>query len=208
MAAICGLANSVPDRAGYPVAGTGPDGSGSSVDRGRTNMADEPKQVDRLDGGLVTLEPLGPNHAAALFPSVADPEVGRWKLVDQPRSVDELRDLIGGVLTGRRRWSFVIRRRLDGAPIGSTTLARFDWPHRCVENGFTWLDRTSCGQGYNEDTKRLLLAHLFDDLDFARVEWQCDTRNERSAGALARLGFTNEGTLRSRHVPDRHRGVA
>jgi RimJ/RimL family protein N-acetyltransferase len=166
-------------------------------------MTDDHVQVAQLSGRLVTLEPLRPGHAAALFPSVSDWEVWRWKLVAQPRTVEELQTLIGDVLVHRRRWSFVICRRTDGAPIGSTTLANFDWMHRCVENGFTWLDRAAWGQGYNEETKLLILAHLFDDLAFERVEWQCDSSNTRSAAALSRLGFVLEGTHRSRHVrPD------
>ena len=87
--------------------------------------------------------------------------------------------------------------------IGSTMLGNFDWTHGCVENGFTWLERGSWGQGFNEETKLLLLDCLFGDLGFARVEWQCDSMNTRSAAALARLGFPLEGTLRSRHIrPD------
>jgi RimJ/RimL family protein N-acetyltransferase len=72
-----------------------------------------------------------------------------------------------------------------------------------VENGFTWLDQGSWGQGFNEDTKLVIVDHVFRELDFARIEWQCDAANERSAAALSRLGFPYEGTLRSRHVrPD------
>jgi N-acetyltransferase len=166
-------------------------------------VASEPEQAACLEGRLVRLEPLRPDDAEELFASVSDPEVWRWKLVAQPRSVEELRELIGSVLTGPRRWSFAVRRRIDGRAIGSTTLGRFDWPNRCVENGFTWLERASWGQGFNEDMKLAVLGHLFDDLGFERVEWQCDGLNVRSAAALERLGFVLEGTHRSRHVrPD------
>jgi len=65
--------------------------------------------------------------------------------------------------------------------------------------GFTWLERAAWGQGYNEDSKRVLLRHCFDELDMQRVEWQVDARNERSIDALKRLGFVYEGRLRARH---------
>lgn len=54
--------------------------------------------------------------------------------------------------------------------------------------------------------KLCLLRYCFEDLELARVEWQVDAQNERSQRALRRLGFTFEGTLRSRHEqPDRTR---
>lgn len=156
-----------------------------------------------LTGRLVTLEPLSPRHAPELVASASDPEVWRWKLVSRPTSVDELRTLIEEAMVTTHRWPFLIRRRRDSVPIGSTTLANFDWRHRCVENGFTWLERASWGQGHNEDTKLLVLTHLFERLELARVEWQADALNERSARAMTRMGFTYEGTARSRHArPD------
>jgi RimJ/RimL family protein N-acetyltransferase len=69
--------------------------------------------------------------------------------------------------------------------------------------GFTWLERSSWGQGYNEDSKLALLHHCFDTMGFERVEWQVDAQNERSIAALTRMGFVFEGRLRSRHIrPD------
>jgi N-acetyltransferase len=161
-----------------------------------------PSQPHELVGRLVRLEPLRPAHAPALFPSASDPEVWRWKLVPRPQSTEDLATLIGETLIGPGRWPFVVSL-LDGQPIGSTTLANFDWTHGSVEMGFTWFERSRWGQGYNEDSKRLLLHHCFDNLGMHRVEWQVDDQNVRSIAALKRLGFTFEGTHRSRHVrPD------
>lgn len=160
-------------------------------------------QPPLLTGRLVTLEPLLADHAPDLFASASDPEVWKWKLVPRPASVDKLRTLIADVMIGAGRWPFTIRRRADQFVIGSTTLANFNWHHGFVENGFTWLERSRWGQGYNEDTKLSLLTHLFEEVGLARVEWQVDARNTRSATALTRLGFNLEGTHRSRHVrPD------
>lgn len=162
-----------------------------------------PPQPTQLNGQLVTLEPLGTHDAAALLPSASDPEVWRWKLVPRPTSLADMEHLISQLLLGPGRWPFTISRRTDGQVIGSTTLANFDWHHRSVEMGFTWLDRSAWGQGYNEDSKLLLLSECFDDLELQRVEWQVDSQNTRSVAALTRLGFHHEGTLRSRHVrPD------
>lgn len=159
-------------------------------------------QPQHLRGRLVELVPIVRAHATDLYPSASDPEVWRYKLVERPKSVADMERLIDEVMIGPDRWPFTIRR-LDGSVIGSTTLARFDWHHGSVEMGFTWLARSAWGQGFNEDSKELLLRHCFDSLLLQRVESQVDSRNHRSVAALRRLGFTYEGTLRSRHVlPD------
>ena len=162
-----------------------------------------PSQPHELIGRLVRLEPLRPSHAPALFPSASDPEVWRWKLVPRPQSTEELATLIGETLIGPGRWPFVVSL-LDGPPIGSTTLANFDWTHGSVEMGFTWFERSRWGQGYNEDSKRLLLHHCFDNLGMHRVEWQVDDQNVRSIASLKRLGFTFEGTHRGACETGRH----
>lgn len=155
-----------------------------------------------LQGVLVDLSGVLTADADALTPSASDPEVWQGKLVPRPSTVTEMRALIEARCRPGRQM-FTVRRRIGGAVIGSTSLANFDFANGCVEMGFTWLERAAWGQGYNEDMKCSLLKYCFEDLDFARVECQVDSRNERSRRALARLGFTHEGTLRSRHVrPD------
>jgi RimJ/RimL family protein N-acetyltransferase len=155
-----------------------------------------------LEGALVALSALRPDDAGALLPSASDPAVWQGKLVPRPTTVVEVRDLIESA-RGPNRHIYAVRRRRDGCLIGSTSLGRFDLRHGSVEMGFTWLERASWGQGYNEDMKATLLGYCFEDLGLARVEWQVDALNQRSRRALERLGFTYEGTLRSRHVrPD------
>lgn len=157
----------------------------------------------RLEGKLVTLDELTIADAEALFPSATDPEIWRWKLVPRPNTVDDMRRLITEVMLGPLRQAFAVRHLRDGQVIGSTTLANFDDHHRRVEMGFTWLERSCWGQGFNEDMKYLLLEYCFDGLELERVEWQVDGENERSWRALERFGFAYEGTLRSRHLrPD------
>lgn len=156
-----------------------------------------------LPGSLVSLERLHIGHAEALLPSAADPEVWRWKLVPRPETVSDMERLVTATMIGAGRWSFVVAKGSSGEIIGSTTLGNFDWRHGCVEMGFTWLARSAWGQGYNEDSKLVLLDHCFDELGMSRVEWQVDGQNQRSVAALSRLGFTYEGRHRSRHVrPD------
>jgi RimJ/RimL family protein N-acetyltransferase len=156
-------------------------------------------EAPSLRGRLVALEPLDLTDADALYPSASDPEVWRWKLVERPQTVDDMRTLISETMLGPERQAYVIRLLDSGRAIGSTTLARFDVTHGRVELGFTWLERACWGQGFNEDSKQLLLDYVFRVLEFDRLELQVDAENGRSQRALERMGCVREGSLRSRH---------
>jgi RimJ/RimL family protein N-acetyltransferase len=39
----------------------------------------------------------------------------------------------------------------------------------------------------------LLIRYCFQELGYRRMEWKCDSRNERSRAAALRLGFRFEG---------------
>jgi RimJ/RimL family protein N-acetyltransferase len=46
----------------------------------------------------------------------------------------------------------------------------------------------------------LSMRHAFEDLGYRRFEWKCDSLNEPSRRAAARLGFTYEGRFRNHMV--------
>jgi RimJ/RimL family protein N-acetyltransferase len=66
-----------------------------------------------------------------------------------------------------------------------------------VEIGGTWLAASAQGTGINVDAKLLLLTHAFEHWQVGRVDLKTDARNERSRNAIARIGATFEGVLRS-----------
>lgn len=66
---------------------------------------------------------------------------------------------------------------------------------RKVEIGY-WLGESSQGKGLVTDSCRVLVTHLFRELDLNRVEIHCAVSNHKSAGVPRRLGFELEATLR------------
>ncbi|HEX4474901.1 MAG TPA: GNAT family protein [Polyangiaceae bacterium] len=95
---------------------------------------------------------------------------------------------------------FVTRRRDTGAVIGSTACLVTDRAHRRIEIGFTWLIPSAQRSRANTEAKVLQLGHCFDAAQAVRVEFKTDARNVRSRAALARIGATEEGTLRSHMI--------
>lgn len=61
-----------------------------------------------------------------------------------------------------------------------------------LELGAIWYGPIAQGTGASREATHLMCAHAFG-LGYRRVEWKCDSRNERSRRAALSYGFTFEG---------------
>ena len=144
----------------------------------------------RLEGRLVVLEPLGPEHEEGLRAAAADERIWQWMLTRDVEVwiADALRPQ---PTTGSRspcsataRWS---------ARRATCALAP---EHRRLEIGNTWLNPSAWGTGANTEAKYLLLRHAFEELGCLRVEFKTDALNERARAALAAIPSEFEGIHR------------
>ena len=67
---------------------------------------------------------------------------------------------------------------------------------RRLELGHLWYSPDSQRSNVNTEAIYLMLCEAFDRLKYRRVEWKCDSLNEKSRSAAMRLGFKFEGTFR------------
>ena len=67
---------------------------------------------------------------------------------------------------------------------------------RRLELGHIWYSPNSQRSNVNTEAIYLILCEAFDRLKYRRVEWKCDSLNERSRAAALRLGFKFEGIFR------------
>lgn len=158
-----------------------------------------PMEPVELRGDLVTIEPLGVEHAAGLLAAADAEEVFAWLPYARPADLDQARAWIDGALADRladRRFPFAVLDAEGGSVVGSTSYWDFDAHNAHVEIGSTWLNRISWGTGRNADAKLLLMTHAFETLGLERVSFRTDIRNERSQRAIERLGVTREGVHR------------
>ena len=160
----------------------------------------------RLEGSLVILEPLTPEHSEGLWAAAQPAEIWAWLTnigVGRDR-FDLWMEMALEAAASGTEGPFAIRSRVNGAPlIGSSRYLNVRRPDRVVEIGWSWLTPGVWGTGANVETKLLMMGHAFERLGCVRVEFKTDSRNERSRGALAALPAKFEGVMR-RHmiVPD------
>jgi RimJ/RimL family protein N-acetyltransferase len=143
----------------------------------------------RLEGRVVTLEPLGAEHEAGLRAAAADEQVWRWMITRDVDAwiEDALRD-------NPDRQPFAVIH--GGEVIGSTSYMSLVPEHRRLEIGNTWLTSSAWGSGANTEAKYLLLRHAFEDAGALRVEFKTDAKNERARAALAAIPAEFEGIHR------------
>jgi RimJ/RimL family protein N-acetyltransferase len=161
-----------------------------------------PQAVERwtcpvLEGRLVRLEPLRPEHEAALWEAARDPRTWRWLSVVQPRTPEEWSAHLAQALAAAEAGTEIPLVTLcHKRVVGSTRFLALRPEHRSVEIGWTWLHPSVWGTGVNAEAKLLQLRHAFETWGCRRVELKTDARNERARRALEALGATFEGIHR------------
>lgn len=158
----------------------------------------EPLSPVTLEGRVVRLEPLTASHADGLAPVALDADLWRWT----PSRIASRADLDAYLARARAAQDagtalpFVIVDTATGALAGCTRYGNVAPEHARLEIGWTWIGARWQRTAVNTEAKYLLLRHAFEALGVNRVEFKTDARNVRSRTAIARLGATEEGTLR------------
>lgn len=158
-----------------------------------------------LDGRLVRLEPLRPDHLADLALIAFDHRLWEWTIMG-PQDEAGLRRWLDTALAnadaGIER-PFATIDLASGRAIGSSRFLSIVPEHRRLEIGWTWVATPFQRTGANRETKLLQLTYAFETLGANRVEFKTHSRNERSRAALAGIGATFEGVFRNHMImPD------
>ena len=136
----------------------------------------------RLEGRIVTLEPLEGRHAPGLREAAADERIWTWMITTDATDMFHFAVLHKGVV------------------VGSTSYLNVVPEHRRLEIGNTWNTPSTWGTGANTEAKYLLLRYAFEELGMHRVEFKTDAKNERARAALAALPAEFEGVHRKHMV--------
>jgi N-acetyltransferase len=152
----------------------------------------------RLEGSLVTLEPLDESHREGLWRAAQPKEIWRWTthIADTRADFDAwVATRIADWQTGEK-YTFTTLDAANDEPIGSSTFHHYRPQDGVIEIGSTWLTPQFWRAGANVEAKLLMMSHAFEQLGCVRVEFKTDARNERSRAALAALPAQFEGVLR------------
>jgi len=165
--------------------------------------ADPPARLP-LAGEFVSLLPLDPvRDAAGLYAiSHGDPETELlWTYLPYGPFENELamRRWLEGLVPPSDPLFFTVYLNETQMPAGMTSFQAIFPAHRRLELAHIWYGPAAQRTKTNTETIYLMLRESFETLGYRRVEWKCDSLNEKSRAAARRLGFRYEGTFRQ-HV--------
>ena len=92
---------------------------------------------------------------------------------------------------------FIIYDKVKQQYAGSTRFGLINWKNKVLHIGWTWIGHNFQGTGVNKHMKFLMLQYAFETLEFEKVEFRIDERNQKSRKATEKLGATLEGILRN-----------
>ena len=148
------------------------------------------------------LEPRSPAHDDGLGEASRAPGVWQW-VREQPatresfgRYLDEAR----AATAAGAEFAFATVDARDGRPIGMTRYLALRPADLGLEIGWTWLAPPAWKTGANVEAKLLQLGYAFETLGCMRVELKTHAGNERSRGAMERMGATFEGIHRKHRL--------
>jgi RimJ/RimL family protein N-acetyltransferase len=158
----------------------------------------ESPQPGELRGTHVSLRPVTPDDAQALFEAGHDPAIWTYLPYGPYASAGDLRSRLEQIAGSRDPLFYAIC--VDERPQGIASYLRIEPTHGVIEIGHIWfgtpLQRTTAAT----EAIFLLARHAFDDLGYRRLEWKCNALNEKSRRAAERFGFAFEGVFRNHMV--------
>jgi len=168
----------------------------------------EPQRII-LAGRLARLEPLDADrHGPALYVAAqgegADPAL--WDYLGSGPFANE-RDFTAWLedcAAARDPLFFAIVNQQTHQAVGMASYLRITPLHGVIEIGHIWFGPTLQRTPPATEAIYLLARHAFDDLGYRRLEWKCDSLNQRSRRAAERFGFRYEGLFRQHMVVKGH----
>ena len=122
----------------------------------------------------------------------ADALIWRYLFPPPPTHLAAFRAYLASQVNGADRLALTVVERESELPVGVVNLMSNVPSFLRIELGGIWYSPLVQRTQVNLESTYLMLAHCFE-LGYRRVEWKCDSRNERSRRAALRMGFTFEG---------------
>ena len=154
----------------------------------------------RIEGQYTILEALSvEKHAEDLLAVYgSDSPREMWTYLFQPpvENLEELIVALKQMIEHKDRFYYAIIDKVTGKALGTFSLMRIDQNNRVIEVGTVIFSPELRGTRIGTEAQYLLACYVFEELNYRRYEWKCDTLNLPSRRAAERLGFIYEGTFR------------
>lgn len=152
-----------------------------------------------LTGRFCRLEPIAAHHAADLYAAYSQaPDARLWTYmsVGPFASLDAYQAYVRSIENSTDPRHFAVIDLATGKPVGTMALMRIDANNGVIEVGAVTFSPLLQQTPISTEAQYLLMAYVFDELQYRRYEWKCDHFNTPSRTTAQRLGFSFEGIFR------------
>lgn len=156
-----------------------------------------------LRGKHCWLEPLNvARHGADLVKAYRNTDLSSWRyLFVGPFDSDaQCEKWLADAAARQHEIFYALVEGKAGKAVGMMAYMRMDAGNGVIEVGnihYADSHKRSCEV---TEAMFLMMCHIFDDLEYRRYEWKCDSLNASSRRAALRLGFQFEGIFRQHMV--------
>lgn len=95
---------------------------------------------------------------------------------------------------------YAIRPLASGRFCGQSSFMDIDAESGVIEIGYIWFGLELQGTTAATESLYLMIRHAMDDLGYRRMQWRCNSLNEKSRQAARRLGFRFEGVFHNHMI--------
>lgn len=159
--------------------------------------------IQSIIGKTVTIEKINIKHCDDLYEIYgvsSEPENLTYMPIQRFESKLEFKDYLIQLIASVDPYYLTIIDNQTQKAVGTFSLMRIDNLNWVIEMG--WVVYSPLFKRSREATEAqyLVMKYVFENLQYRRYEWKCDSLNEASNRSAKRLGFTYEGTFRQSNV--------
>jgi RimJ/RimL family protein N-acetyltransferase len=156
-----------------------------------------------LEDEIVRLRPLLlSDYDHLLDYSLNEPEIWQLSLTGAAGPENLKNYLITAIKnrTDLKEYAFIVFDKRKNRYVGSTRFYDIQLNQEVMQLGYTWYAKEAQGSGLNKHCKYLLMQFFFEKLNFFRLEFRANYKNERSIRAMKSIGCKVDGVLRQNLV--------
>jgi RimJ/RimL family protein N-acetyltransferase len=170
-----------------------------------TGVATKPAKSTVLEGPNIRMEPMKIEYADELYACTHQSEESAERLwaymFHGPfSSADDMRQMIQQTVETDDMVAFVIIDKKSNKKIGQMVYMNIVPQHKTIEIGSIYYSPDFQRTYANTESVLLALTHAFEVLGFRRMEWKCNSENQKSRNAALGLGFKYEGIFRQHMI--------
>lgn len=142
---------------------------------------------------------LSRTHIKELYKVYKNSHSSNWTYLpdEPPHNYEIFEETLLGKIESDTDVYYAVLNKETNKPLGIFSLMRIDRANGVIEVGNVNFSDALRRTRMSTEAHYLLALYVFDELQYRRYEWKCDSLNAPSIQTAKRLGFKYEGTFRN-----------